>query len=212
MKTVKFMIMMCLLSFSVSMQAQKKTVLTATDLTIANGETADLVISINYPTTEQITVWDFVLYLPEGIEFTKSRLSKACDVSTETHDEEIANDCLTVTRTSDNGYLFVWVDQAESTPMTSTVGKLVTVSLKATADVKGVGEIKSIHLSNKAAQALDLDNIADVTFNINSDTGISSVLLDDSAKAQKVYNLNGQRVSDNFKGIVVMDGKKFMSK
>ena len=147
----------------------EKIVLSANDLVIANGETADLVVSIDYPTTEQITVWDFVLYLPEGIEFATSRLSKSCDVSDETHNPDIANDCLTVKKTADGGYLFVWVDQEESTPLTSTTGKLVTISLKATADVKGEGQIKNIHLSNKAGEALDLNNIADVTFSIISD-------------------------------------------
>lgn len=212
MKTVKLMIMMCLLSFAISMQAQKKTVLTANDLVIPNGSEAELVISINYPTTEQVTVWDFVLYLPDGIEFTKTRLSKACDVSDETHDGEIANDCLTVSRSADGGYQFVWVDQAENTPMTSTTGKLVTVSLKATADVKGEGQIKKINLSNKAAVALDLNNIADVTFMINGDTGISGVLMDATSADKKSYNLNGQRVADNYKGLVVKDGVKYMSK
>lgn len=212
MKTVKLMIMMCLLSLATSMQAQKKTVLTASDLVIANGETADLVISINYPTTEQVTVWDFKLYLPEGIEFSKSRLSKSCDVSDETHDGDIANDCLTVSKASDGGYLFVWVDQEENTPMTSTTGKLVTVSLKATADVKGEGQIKDIHLSNKAAEALDLNNIADVTFMVNGDTGISSVLMDATTADKKAYNLAGQRVGKDFKGIVIQNGKKFMNK
>jgi hypothetical protein len=99
-----------------------------------------------------------------------------------------------------------------NTPLKSNNGKLATITLTVPEGFSGskVATVTNIHLST--ASSVDTA-VPDVTFNIADESaGISSVLLDDSAKAQKVYNLNGQRVSDNFKGIVVMDGVKYMSK
>ena len=43
----------------------------------------------------------------------------------------------------------------------------------------------------------------------NPGTGINSVV-NGNAASGNIYNLNGQRVTNNFKGIVVKNGKKFV--
>ena len=43
----------------------------------------------------------------------------------------------------------------------------------------------------------------------NPETGINSVV-NGNAASGNIYNLNGQRVTNNFKGIVVKNGKKFV--
>ena len=75
--------------------AQKKVVLTADPITVAAGDTCSLVIRINYDTTDTIKGWNFSLYLPEGLTFATEKPKKSCSVSTETHDAEYANECLT---------------------------------------------------------------------------------------------------------------------
>lgn len=42
-------------------------------------------------------------------------------------------------------------------------------------------------------------------------TGISSIEAE-NANSNKMYNLAGQRVDKNYKGIVIKDGKKFIVK
>ena len=41
-------------------------------------------------------------------------------------------------------------------------------------------------------------------------SGINNVFMDNNDASGKIYNLNGQRVTSNFKGIVVKNGKKFV--
>ena len=41
-------------------------------------------------------------------------------------------------------------------------------------------------------------------------SGINNVFMDNTDASGKIYNLNGQRVTSNFKGIVVKNGKKFV--
>ena len=43
-------------------------------------------------------------------------------------------------------------------------------------------------------------------------TGLSFVVEDEPAKAQNRYNLNGQKVNANYKGVVIINGKKTYSK
>lgn len=43
-------------------------------------------------------------------------------------------------------------------------------------------------------------------------TAIESVKAENNAKAQEMYNLAGQQVDKNYKGVVVMNGKKFINK
>ncbi len=47
----------------------------------------------------------------------------------------------------------------------------------------------------------------------SSATGISSVSTDETVKADgKMYNLSGQQVGDDYKGVVIMNGKKYFKK
>ncbi len=152
----------------------KRVVITADDVTIAKGGTADLVVRMDYDTKEKVSGWNFSLYLPDGIALntdgtSASQLKKCCTVSSETHDEDIEpQSFLSVRAKSDGGYLLVWIDDDDQTPLISTHGKLVTIKLKATTEVNGVGYIKGIGLTNAASQSLDNGNIADVSFNIHS--------------------------------------------
>ena len=46
-------------------------------------------------------------------------------------------------------------------------------------------------------------------YEFGTSAGINSIYMDNDVNG-KIYNLNGQRVTSNFKGIVVKNGKKFV--
>ena len=59
--------------------------------------------------------------------------------------------------------------------------------------------------------AMDIDIDAATSF--NGPTGIKEVNGSETKNLrQATYNLAGQRVSDNYKGVVIMNGKKFIRK
>ncbi len=167
---------------------QKKTVLTAESVTIANGGTADLVVRMNYETTETVVGLNFSLYLPDGIVLDgfdskeamlngkASALKKAFDLGTNGVWGSYANSgWLSVKGKADGGLLVVLIDQDDQTPFVSTNTQLLTIKLKAIADVsKAYGELKGISLSNENSVSLDLNNIADTSFAINENGIVSN--------------------------------------
>jgi hypothetical protein len=88
--------------------------------------------------------------------------------------------------------------------------ELITLSLVATADAK-IGEAKAtiseIVFSDKGT-AVKVDGTVDVAVNITDGTGINSLNADNSN--EPAFNLAGQKVGKNYKGIVVKNGKKVM--
>jgi hypothetical protein len=76
--------------------------------------------------------------------------------------------------------------------------------------------------SNNAELTIDAVGSYDITFTFNSETkevgatatvstGIKTVSLK-SAKTAAIYNLQGQRIDQNYRGIAIMDGKKVVMK
>ena len=47
---------------------------------------------------------------------------------------------------------------------------------------------------------------------VNDGTGISKVMMNTDGKDVLLYDLNGHRVNDNYKGIIIMNGKKHLKK
>ena len=148
-----------------------KTAISVEPFYIENGGTANLVINMDYKTTESVVGWSFTLYLPEGLKFNTNStapdiLATCCSLSKDTHN---LNDALlSVVKKNDGGYLFV-LTNPDKTPLRSTVGQLLSINLKATSDVEGNGKIMGISLANNNNISLDMGNIADVEFNINSE-------------------------------------------
>ena len=155
------------------------TVLTASDVTIGEDGTFDLVINMDFNTTETIVGWNFSLLLPDGVDFNTTKTTaaarkKCCDFG-ELIDEDIASECLTIQERPAGGYLFNWIDQADKTPLLGTKGRLISINLKADpATLSGTGKIFGIGLSNSKDQGFATFGggavIADVEFNINAGT------------------------------------------
>ena len=224
MKAFKLTMMAAMLAFASSAMAQKVVALTVDDITVANGEEAELVINMAYETTETVVGLNFSLYLPDGILLkgfdTKeaqdaakaSALKKACDLGEDgIWGEDATAGWLSVKQKTDGGLLFVLIDQDDKTEFESTKAKAVTVNIHAVADVtNATGTINEISISNDKNKSLDLDNIEDVTFQINGGTdGINDIKSSDATAP--AYNLQGIRVN-NAKGLIIRDGKKMVVK
>ena len=67
MKAFKLTMMAAMLAFASSAMAQKVVALTVDDIQVANGEEAELVVKMDYETTETVVGLNFSLYLPDGI-------------------------------------------------------------------------------------------------------------------------------------------------
>ncbi|MDO4801365.1 MAG: hypothetical protein Q4A15_04295, partial [Prevotellaceae bacterium] len=63
------------------------------------------------------------------------------------------------------------------------------------------------YLKRKASSAKECIDI-----NINEPTGITSYENDNDNENGVIYNLNGMRVDSNYKGIVIINGKKYLKK
>lgn len=206
MKTIRLFAFAVMTLLAGSVYAQK---IVVNDVKVeAGATTAEMVITLQENTTE-VANWQAFITLPDGFKFTKKKVSLDPSLYPTDEDEEVMH----IVDLSSEGQTFkLMVYCNPTTPLKSNNGKLATITLTVPEGFSGskVATVTNIHLST--ASSVDTA-VPDVTFNIADESaGISSVLLDASAKAQKVYNLNGQRVSDNFKGIVVMDGKKFIGK
>ncbi len=222
----KFTLMMIagLFAFAGNVSAQQKTAIVAEDITIGNGETAEVVLKLDYETTETVCGINFSFYLPDGIildgfdskeamlDGKASALKKACDLGEDGIWGEDANKgWMSVKAKADGGLLFVLIDQDDQTPFVSTHAQLVAIKLKAIAEVSNAtGKVTQIAISNESSVSLDLNNIAEVTFGINVSDGINDIQsAEDLAPA---YNLQGVRVNSNAKGLIIRDGKKMVVK
>ena len=230
----KFTLLMVagLFALAGSVQAQKKVAITANDITVANGETTDLVISMNYPTTESVAGYNFSLYLPEGITFGRASLSASVTIPTketdvypvitymeydEEQDAEVEKTAapkslLKISEKNDGGILFIWIDDTYGqTPLAKTEGMILKMNVKATADVVGVGTIKGVGFTSTSSVSLDLGNLDDYTFAVNGDSqGINDIQAADATAP--AYNLQGVRVNNNAKGVIIREGKKMIVK
>ena len=213
MKKFRLLMMAGLTAFAMAAQAQV-TVLTAAPVTIENGGTADLVVSMDYDTEEKITAWGFSFYLPDGLApiYDEEEEEWVGEVSADTNAKKVVNKGLAILEKTDGGWLITGYADGNPT-MKSTHGELVKITLKATADVQGTGKINGISISNDASVSLDKGNIADVEFAINGggdDQGVKDIKSNDSNAP--VYNVNGIQVNAQAKGLLIQDGKKFIVK
>ncbi|MBR2239615.1 MAG: hypothetical protein IJ887_17390 [Prevotella sp.] len=142
-----------------------KSVLTVGDLEITEGGTADLVVNMDYDTSEKVVGYNFSLYLPDGVEVAKDDDGDfIAEASSELHSYSLRQG-LDIIETTNGGYLFVCFK--DNIPMTGTHGKLVTIKLKATNASGGTATIKDIGLTNEKAVSLDFGNLKDVEFYVN---------------------------------------------
>ncbi len=234
MKTFKLSMMAAMLAFASSAMAQDLVPITADDITIANGETKDLAVKLNYELeagAPALCGANFSLYLPDGIILAEydtkadqdaasaKSLKKNVDVEELTDGAWSADDAdngyVSVKQKTDGGLLFVLIDQDDKVPFVKTTGAtLCTISIKAIADVADTGKIGVQGLTNVNNVSVGMKDGAsifgDCTFGINKETvGINEIQT--AGSEAPAYNLQGIRVN-NAKGLIIRDGKKMIVK
>ena len=160
--------------------AGTKVVLKADDINVANGEQKNIVINMDYETSDNIIGLAFSLYLPDGILLkgfdTKeaqlaaktSALKKACDLGDNgLWGEDGSDQRLTVMQKSDGGLLFVFLDQDDKEKFISTKAMAITISVHAIADVAATASIKNISITSDQNASLDCGAIANAYIGIN---------------------------------------------
>ena len=210
------MMMAGLMAFAANANADEVSVLKAADIVADENGKAELVIEIDYETTETIVGLNFTITMPEGVNIdskkdTNSSRQSACTLG-DIWEEDITY--LTIKESADGFYLFNFIDQADKTPLLSTKGEVITIPLKGLPATAATGKIIKIGLSNDKNEGFVTfgggDTIADFEFGINGGTvGINDI---QSAEATApAYNLQGVRVN-NAKGLIIRDGKKMIVK
>lgn len=224
MKKFTLMLVAGLFALAGSVQAQKKVIFSAEDVTLAEDGTGSLEVFINYETTETVVGWNFSLYLPDGVSIGKKQVededtgemteefdftAKGTDYS---NSAAMANQ-LGITEKTDGGYLFVCIDQKKQTPMKNTNGKILSLSLKAASkDVSGIGKISGIGMTSAGSVSLELNNIEEVSFVIGEGDGQGINDIQAADATAPAYNLQGVRVNNNAKGVIIREGKKMIVK
>lgn len=211
----KSIILTALAAVLISGNVMSQTI-TANDVAIAPGKTSTLTVSLQTPV--QSGVVEFYLDLPEGIEidedgsgFKTSRGSLLNGAS-----------MMDVKEMDDGSYRFECIPSTSKGSMQTSTGEysgsIVSISLKAGRDVaNGTYDGSTSRIIAVKPGGGDtnttIGDIADCTFKINvsekGTAGISGIAVDKLAKDGKVYNIQGQRVSNTIQsGLYIVDGKK----
>jgi len=223
----KFTLLMVagLFALAGSIQAQEmKKSLIAEDITIKAGETAELVINIDYEAPGVVAGTNFSVSFPDGLILdgfnskdemlaakTKA-LKKACSIDEENNpwgengDDSFIYD---LKGKADGGLLFILID-SDQTPFVSTHCKLITLKVKALQDIEGTGKIYGIGFTSPSSESLDLGKLEDYEFGVNTTQGINDIKAADATAP--AYNLQGVRVNNAAKGVIIRDGKKMVVK
>ena len=208
MRKMKMMILCALLAVAGSATAQTVK-MTATDVEIDAGGTAD--VSVSLETAMTIAGWQMYLYLPEGITvaYDEEDGERFYDDTVVLSSRHKHGHTCTVTETADGGWLIMGYNPSKPTELKETSGEIVTITLQASDNYKGnhTGIIKDVAVSTMDNTQTDMEG--EVTFTIEGPvpTGIHPSQV--SGNDEPVYNLGGQRVKKPVKkGIYVRSGKK----
>lgn len=138
--------------------------LTVPDTEIVAGTQFSLPVTLEN-SSDQLTAWEFLLTLPEGVSLVKDDEGYFRATLSERHDAE--SHTLTVGRQQDGRYRFICYSSTNAA-LTGTKGVLVTLTLQADASVKGKqlgGSISGISFTQKGGQKTTLN---DVTFQLDA--------------------------------------------
>lgn len=191
MKSVKIISLAWALMFTQMLTAQT---ISVDDLTLAPNEVKS--ISINLSDGSTAVASGFYMMLTGSLTF-------ADDVAGET-DGHIFKTC----RQNDNT-LKVAIYSNQNNCF-SNDARLLSIPVKAgSAEGRFKGIITGVEF---VSEALSLTNKGNITFSINVEEGTRIGVLEQRERETPVYNLQGQRVNSNAKGILIKNGKKIICK
>ena len=106
-------------------------------------------------------------------------------------------------------YNYTKVQAETNVEIPTTVNKVVVYFRESVAN-KYTASLMNLSITS-AAQDPTLDAEGNSIL-INGTTGIEGIKTEDSATSNARYNLSGQRVDENYKGVVIINGKKYIAK
>jgi hypothetical protein len=184
----------------------EKPYISANDVTIEAGGTAEVTFTIN--SDDKAAIAEFKLDLPEGItvQFDEDEDDYVYDLGSamtvKTHSATI--------KKQESGAFYVLVSNGSGKEFKAATGDYLTMTLEASADaVTGVAKMREIILGDLDAN--QMNTVTEFTFNITvpGTVGIDEVTVDQTTG---VYNLKGQRVMNAQKGLYIQNGKKVVLK
>lgn len=198
MKTIKNLMLVAMVMFAGNAMAQK---LSAEAISIAPGDEADLVVK--YESEQDLTAAQFTIALPEGVTIKKNGKKFAAEIS-----EANEDDYEWKIKDGEAGQI-VLITRIDNTCGPLASGEdLITITLAAAEDAAGGNAtISGITFSDKGTSVKGNEDFT-VAITVGEGTGINSLNADDSN--EPAFNLAGQKVGKNYKGIIVKNGKKVM--
>ena len=217
MKTIKSLLVCGLLALTSSAFAQSVS-MTFSDVEFAEGATS-AELNVTFATTditETLAGWQMTLYLPNGIEiplvYDEDTEEDVPAIALDTENTHKKSHSATLNATKDGGSLILVSGGLKTVEMKATSGALCKITLQNDGTFTGTAnvEVKGIAVAGKSGTQY---NGADASFTITAggeETGINSLNVEDSN--EPAFNLAGQQVGKNYKGIVVKNGKKAIVK
>ena len=197
MKTIKNLMITALVMFAGNAMAQT---LSAKAISITPGDEDGTDLVVAYESEQDLTGAQFTLALPEGISIKKNGKKYAAEVFDEDNYEWKIKD-------GDAGKI-VLLTRVDNTcdPLISGSDLIAITLVAEEGAVSGEATISGIVFSNKGTSVKGNDDFK-VAIEVIG-TGINSLNADNSN--EPAFNLAGQKVGKNYKGIVVKNGKKVM--
>ncbi len=204
MKSLKIFVALAATLISGNMFGQT---ITANDVTIEQGGTADVTFTITAESKAAIA--EFKMTLPEGIAI-KYDADEEDYVYTPGADMTLKSHSVTIQK-QNNGAWYVLVSNASRKEFKANSGAYLTVTLVASGDAfSGIATMKDIILGDISGKQMNTVTEATFAVTVGGTDGISSINAEESGAA--VYNLAGQKVNNAQKGLFIKNGKKFVVK
>ena len=194
MKTIKNIMLAAMVLFAGNAMAQS---ISAAPVTLTDGTG---VLDVQFESTEEMTGAQFNLTLPSGISIAYDNEDDDYIYKAQKGYNVNFNDG------KDAQTKIVIISRKNKNVAALTSGTtLITITLSATEGATGDATISGITFAKSGAS---VDGNADFTVAISASTGINALNADDSN--EPAFNLAGQKVGKNYKGIIVKNGKKMM--
>jgi hypothetical protein len=191
--------LVAMVMFAGNAMAQK---LSAEPISIVAGDEEGSEFVVKYESAQDLTAAQFTIGLPEGVSIKKNGkrfVAELGDDISENYEWKIKN--------GDAGQI-VLITRADNTcPALPSGIDLITITLVAEEGAAtGNAKISGITFSDKGTSVKGNEDF-EVAITIGGD-GIESLNANDNN--EPAFNLAGQKVGKNYKGIIVKNGKKVM--
>lgn len=177
--------------------------LTANDVTIEAGKTAELVVSLE--NSMDAAGWQMILYLPEGITlpYEEEDGEKYFDNTVVLSSRHLRSHICTVTETVDGGWLIMAYNPNKPTAIKEHSGVIATIVLKASENFSGIKTATVKNVSVADMESVQTDMVGDVTVKISCETTVGISAIKAEGEETTVYNVGGRLTDKDSKGLSI---------